>query len=934
MKTTMDGVEEKKEVLPGHVNIQSYATSLFRAVLATSRTTNVLPAAGNDFDFYQSFSGFQEAMNLEGDRLLELMTQIMKYQGAHNCRMGNQKTANDIEEKTDALIDANDLILERVNNLVDEASGKKKTDPGLVVASLQDSSRPAHRIATWNRATAGVVPEDKLGNSPAKEVKLLAGKNVTRPQLAFKDFIDNSATPFACKLRHKPHSKSPFLGTMSSDIEGDQVHPYKLEIQSLVYPPHQLGPIPEPLDFPEPIAATPYKIVNSVAGLVSLLEALEKVDCFAVDLEAHSFRSFQGLTCLMQISTQDHDWVVDVLVPEVRQELQRLNLVFANPEIVKFFHGADWDIQWLQRDFGIFVVNLFDTYQAAKVLELSRHSLAFLLLHYCGVETNKKYQLADWRIRPLPDELLNYARTDTHFLIYIASRMKNELLSMGPPGQRDLARVLSESSKVCLQLYNKPTFDPEGYRSILFKHKKSFNSQQEAALASLFAWRDSLARQEDESVGYVLPNHMMISIAEVLPREPNGILACCNPLPPLVKQQLNEIHRLVVDARDVALIKPIKDRMVAPIQKTYSVDAKYNSEKLLQCPIDSSHVVEEEADVGDNRMNVDVDDAFHGVPKLLGIIREATEKNIPTLNMGKATSTLSSSSLFDGGTSMIIPGASAADKAAAIHASILSPFVIFLPATLEAARIPLGVPLPPKWNIRMVKKSSKLLEIQRAAEQDRKRRSVEETEAEKAKRAKMEATEKKDIVPLSALKELEEEQAKRDGIVKKKKKKKTIGETKKGEFDASDIAAAKAKLFRESKKEVQVLGKRNNEDVIVDQDQESESCQTKDEPLKKKKKKEKKAKPATSEIANVPSTSSGPTEITPFDYSKADVRIFSKGLDKKKAEEAQINPQANLQKKKEKKKGLKKSGKQHFGGKDSFTVSGLGPSKKGSGGMN
>jgi|OM-RGC.v1.037825034 hypothetical protein len=42
---------------------------------------------------------------------------------------------------------------------------------------------------------------------------------------------------------------------------------------------------------------------------------------------------------------------------------------------------------------------------------------------------------------------------------------------------------------------------------------------------------------------------MMIAIAEILPREPNGILACCNPLPPLVKQQLNEIHRLVMDAK-------------------------------------------------------------------------------------------------------------------------------------------------------------------------------------------------------------------------------------------------------------------------------------------------------------------------------------------------------------------------------------------------
>ena len=31
-------------------------------------------------------------------------------------------------------------------------------------------------------------------------------------------------------------------------------------------------------------------------------------------------------------------------------------------------HGADSDIVWLQRDFGIYVVNLFDTGQASRVL--------------------------------------------------------------------------------------------------------------------------------------------------------------------------------------------------------------------------------------------------------------------------------------------------------------------------------------------------------------------------------------------------------------------------------------------------------------------------------------------------------------------------------------------------------------------------------------
>lgn len=62
-------------------------------------------------------------------------------------------------------------------------------------------------------------------------------------------------------------------------------------------------------------------------------------------------------------------------------------------------HGAESDIHWMQRDFGLYIVNLFDTGQASRVLELPKFSLAFLLKYCCNVEADKQYQLADWRIR-------------------------------------------------------------------------------------------------------------------------------------------------------------------------------------------------------------------------------------------------------------------------------------------------------------------------------------------------------------------------------------------------------------------------------------------------------------------------------------------------------------------------------------------------------
>jgi exosome complex exonuclease RRP6 len=57
------------------------------------------------------------------------------------------------------------------------------------------------------------------------------------------------------------------------------------------------------------------------------------------------------------------------------------------------------DVEWLQRDFGLYIVNMFDTGQAARVLEFASFSLAHLLQYFCKVTAEKQYQLADWRVR-------------------------------------------------------------------------------------------------------------------------------------------------------------------------------------------------------------------------------------------------------------------------------------------------------------------------------------------------------------------------------------------------------------------------------------------------------------------------------------------------------------------------------------------------------
>lgn len=64
-----------------------------------------------------------------------------------------------------------------------------------------------------------------------------------------------------------------------------------------------------------------------------MLAKLRQAKEIAVDLEHHSYRSYAGFVCLMQLSTRQEDWIVDTLV--LREELAELNEVFTDPEIVK-----------------------------------------------------------------------------------------------------------------------------------------------------------------------------------------------------------------------------------------------------------------------------------------------------------------------------------------------------------------------------------------------------------------------------------------------------------------------------------------------------------------------------------------------------------------------------------------------------------------------
>ncbi|RKP04213.1 hypothetical protein CXG81DRAFT_7413, partial [Caulochytrium protostelioides] len=446
------------------------------------------------------------------------------------------------------VVDAVDALLERADDLIDQARARQ-TPVSAAPAIGQNAPLVLDVQLANDHKDAGA------GAPRTTSVTIVHGKNVPRPQLAFTEPVDNSNTPFVPKLTTKPNAKEPLEVTFTKIEQAMAItNPYAYEITHIAYGPNVLEERDE--QPPLPLEDAPKAVwVDTPAALAAMLAELKQVDELAVDLEHHDYRSFQGFTCLMQISTRTQDYLVDTLA--LRSQLGCLNEVFTNDRIVKVFHGAHFDIQWLQKDLGLYVVNLFDTYHASQVLKMDQHSLAYLLQTYCDVQTNKMYQTADWRIRPLTEEMAKYAQMDTHFLLYIFDRMRNELIARSDNAETKnlLFTTLRRSEAVSLQTYQKDLYDREdgmgnnGWRATARRIGMAFTTEQFAVFKVLHAWRDAIAREEDESVRWVLPNHMLAVLTARMPDHATAVMACCRPVPPLIKIHANELALMIEQAR-------------------------------------------------------------------------------------------------------------------------------------------------------------------------------------------------------------------------------------------------------------------------------------------------------------------------------------------------------------------------------------------------
>ena len=239
------------------------------------------------------------------------------------------------------------------------------------------------------------------------------------------------------------------------------------------------------------------------------LQTLSTSRAIALDTEGASFHRFVDRIYLLQLSTHERSLIIDPLAADKRA-LAPLGARLEDPDVEVVLHDADYDLRLLHQDYGWHVRNIFDTRVAAQLLGLKSFGLAALLEANFGVKLDKKHQRADWSMRPLTADMLDYAAQDTMYLLDLRDRMRDQLEKKGR-----LAWAREEFAR--LEGTRWPDEDP-GEAFLRIKGARDLSRRELAVLRELVPWRDDVARAMDRATFRVIGNEQLLAIAQQLPR--------------------------------------------------------------------------------------------------------------------------------------------------------------------------------------------------------------------------------------------------------------------------------------------------------------------------------------------------------------------------------------------------------------------------------
>ncbi|MCE1236192.1 MAG: ribonuclease D [Hyphomicrobiales bacterium] len=155
-------------------------------------------------------------------------------------------------------------------------------------------------------------------------------------------------------------------------------------------------------------------------------------DSVAIDTETMGLMPHRDRLCVVQLSPGDGS--VDVVkIAKGQTRAPNLERLLADPNVVKIFHYARFDLAALHHAFGVMPQPVFCTKIASKLVRTytDRHGLKDLCRDFLGVELSKQQQSSDWGAPELTEAQLAYAASDVLYLHALKAKLEPILAREG-----------------------------------------------------------------------------------------------------------------------------------------------------------------------------------------------------------------------------------------------------------------------------------------------------------------------------------------------------------------------------------------------------------------------------------------------------------------------------------------------------------------------
>jgi ribonuclease D len=149
----------------------------------------------------------------------------------------------------------------------------------------------------------------------------------------------------------------------------------------------------------------------------------------AVDTEAMGLVPGRDRLCLVQLSDGKGDEHLVRFARGSDYSAPNLKAVLSDPERLKLYHFARFDVGIMQAYLGIVAAPLYCTRTASRLVRTytDRHGLKDLVKELLNIDLSKQQQTSDWGAEELSDAQRDYAASDVRYLHALKERLDERL---------------------------------------------------------------------------------------------------------------------------------------------------------------------------------------------------------------------------------------------------------------------------------------------------------------------------------------------------------------------------------------------------------------------------------------------------------------------------------------------------------------------------